>query len=127
MGFGDLKSRFPRLFSLSVVKDAKLFRCGDWVSNIWVWNLIWRRGVFEWEENQVRQRLEEVHGLSLVLKNEEKWVWNNGESIEYFVSFAYSFLRGEEEGETKRLYSSFWMIKALPSTHVTYAGCWKIS
>jgi len=25
VGFGDLKSRFPRLFSLSVVKDDKLF------------------------------------------------------------------------------------------------------
>jgi len=29
VGLGDLKSRFPRLFSLAVVKDAKLFRCGD--------------------------------------------------------------------------------------------------
>jgi len=59
-----------------------------------------------------------VHSLSLILKNEDKWVWNDGESIEYFVSSAYSFLREEEEGEAKRLYSSLWMIKA-PSAHVT--------
>jgi len=100
-----------------VVKDAKLFWCGDWINNIWVWNLIWRRGLFEGEKNQVSQLLEEVHGLSLVLKNEDRWVWNDGESIEYFVSSAYSFLRGVEEGEAKQLYISFWMIKALPSTH----------
>jgi len=36
LGSEDLKSRFPRLFSLSMVEDAKLFRCGDWVNNIWV-------------------------------------------------------------------------------------------
>jgi len=123
VGFSDLKSRFPRLFSLSVVKDAKLFRCGDWVNNIWVWNLIWRSGLFEWEENQVSQLLEEVHGLSLVMEKENKWVWNDDESIEYSVNFAYSFLRGAEEGLAKRLYSSFWMIKALPSAHVT---AWRV-
>ena len=50
--------------------------------------------------------------------NEDKWVWNDGESIQYSVSSAYSFLRREEEGEAKLLYSSFWMIKVLPSIHV---------
>jgi len=61
--------------------------------------------------------------LSLVLENEDRWVWNYGDSIDYFVSSAYSFLRGEEEGEAKQLHSSFWMIKVLPSAHVT---AWKV-
>ena len=37
---GVLKSRFLRLFSLSVSKKANLFDCGDWVNGVWVWNLI---------------------------------------------------------------------------------------
>jgi len=60
-----------------------------------------------------------VHDLSLTLKNKDKEVWNDSDSIEYFVSSAYNFLRGEEEGEVKRLYNYFWMINVLPSVHVT--------
>jgi len=34
MGYDVLKSKFPRLFSLLASKDAKLFRCRDWVNNV---------------------------------------------------------------------------------------------
>jgi len=39
LGSGSLKSIFPRLFSLSVLKDAKISFCGAWVNNVWVWDL----------------------------------------------------------------------------------------
>ena len=61
--------------------------------------------------------------MSLVLKNEDRWICNDDESIEYSVRSAYRVLRGEKEGGTKQLYSSFWMIKVLPSTHV---NAWRV-
>jgi len=62
---GDLKSRFPRLFSLSVLKEANIRECGSKANGVWEWNLRWRRGLFTWEEDQVSQLLETISNRGL--------------------------------------------------------------
>jgi len=39
----SLKNVFPRLFSTSFTKDAKLAELGFWSNDVWVWQLAWRR------------------------------------------------------------------------------------
>ncbi|XP_068475151.1 uncharacterized mitochondrial protein AtMg00310-like [Phaseolus vulgaris] len=38
-----LKNVFPRLFSISSNKNAKLSELGSWSNGRWVWGLVWRR------------------------------------------------------------------------------------
>ena len=45
-----LKIAFPRLFSISCSKDAKVSELGTWTNGSWVWQLAWRRPFFEWEK-----------------------------------------------------------------------------
>jgi len=67
VGNVTLKSKFPRLYSISVDKDIPLNLCGVWSNSVWSWNLIWRRDLFEWEMPQLCQFLEVVQGLSPIL------------------------------------------------------------
>jgi hypothetical protein len=52
-----LKDRFPCLFSISTLKDAKVAEAGSWVNNNWCWVLTWRRNFFAWEENLYNELL----------------------------------------------------------------------
>jgi len=114
-----LKSRFPRLFSLSVLKEANICECGSRANGIWEWNLRWRRGLFAWEEDQVRQLLETISNRRIESEIGDKWIWKDSETTIFSVKFVYGLLKGEGGEEDSRLYKSFWRIKALPSAHVT--------
>jgi hypothetical protein len=41
---------FPRLFSISLQRDANIKDMGVWASGVWIWQLKWRRPFFAWEE-----------------------------------------------------------------------------
>jgi len=60
---------------------------------------------------------------SLSLENKDRWVWKDDDCIGYTVKSTYGFLRGKVYGDPLSLYSYFWKIKALPSTHVT---AWRV-
>jgi len=81
VGNVTLKSKFLRLYSLSVDKDIPLNLCGDRSNNVWRWNLIWRSGLFEWEKLQVCQLLEVMQGSSSVSTFGDRWTWQSGESL----------------------------------------------
>jgi len=52
VGNEDLKSRFLRLFSLSISKDANIESFGNWDNDSWKWDIVWRRGLFNWKKVQ---------------------------------------------------------------------------
>ena len=74
VGNVTLKSKFLRLYSLIVDKDISLNLCEDWINSVWLENLIWRRGLFEWEKLQVCQLLEVVQGMSPILTFDDSWI-----------------------------------------------------
>jgi len=54
VGSEDLKSRFLRLFSLSTGKDSNMESFGNGANDSLKWELVWRRGLFDWENVQER-------------------------------------------------------------------------
>lgn len=51
----SLRNRFPRFFSISANKEAKVGQVGSWEDDCWTWNLQRRRNFFAWEETLVQQ------------------------------------------------------------------------
>ncbi|XVF41900.1 hypothetical protein PTKIN_Ptkin01aG0317600 [Pterospermum kingtungense] len=47
-----LKLVFPRIFVLANLKEGKVGDYGSFVDGCWVWNVVLRRNVFDWEKNQ---------------------------------------------------------------------------
>ncbi|MCI27325.1 putative non-LTR retroelement reverse transcriptase, partial [Trifolium medium] len=75
LGESPLCVQFPRLYSLSLHKLATVAEMVTVsVDNIRVWNLQWRRNLFQWEEDEVSHLV--VLLDNVVLSNEEdSWRW----------------------------------------------------
>jgi len=121
VGNEDLKSKFPRLYSLCGNKEGNLESCKECVNNSWEWKLVWRRGLFDWENSQEAQLLQEVLGNAPVLSIEDSRVWKVGKDSEFSVKSAYAKLRGPYEGDN--MFVSLWKSYALPSAQFT---AWRV-
>ena len=121
VGNEDLKSKFPRLYSLCGNKEGNLESCGEWVNDSWEWKLVWRIGLFDWENSQEAQLLQEVHEKAPVLSIEDSWVWKVGKDSGFSVKSAYAKLRGPYEGDS--LFVSLWKSYVLPSAQFT---AWRV-
>ncbi|MCI22479.1 pantothenate synthetase, partial [Trifolium medium] len=66
--------KFPRLFSLSLQKEAKVRELVSVEGERYNWNFIWRRRLFLWEEESVSQLVTSLANVRLS-NVEDKWRW----------------------------------------------------
>jgi hypothetical protein len=114
LGTVPLKDRFPRLFSISTLKEAKVAEAGIWVNNSWCWSLTWRRNFFVWEEEMHIELMALLHGTSPSVAC-DKWVWTEGAGGVFSVNSCYRLL-------TTRAISA----EVIPSDHkFVFVGIWR--
>lgn len=70
---GPLQRLFPRLFSLSTQKVCLIAQMGQWQGNVWVWQLSWRRILFDWEQAEVL-RLQAILEVNQPTRDRDDWV-----------------------------------------------------
>ena len=70
-----LKNVFPRIFSVSSNKNAKLSKLGSWSNGRRVWGLVWRRPFFEWEKPAADRLSQLLLGVEVVLEETDSWIW----------------------------------------------------
>jgi len=114
VGSEALKSRFPRLFYLSISNEDSLDFFQVWDSGSWNWDLKWKRGLFNWKKTPEFQLMQELQGSCIVLGKEASWVWKDDVILGFSVSSTYSILRKACINENSPLFEDFWKIKALP-------------
>jgi hypothetical protein len=88
----SLRMKFPRLFDLAVEKESTvrdMERCG-WGFGGRAW--VWRRRLFAWEEESVRECSLLLHNISLQDTIIDKWRWSLDPIHGYTVKGAYTFL-----------------------------------
>jgi len=65
MGDGSLQGKFPRLFGISALKDGTVkdfgLQIGHGTPHAFMWQIPWRRGLFEWEKVLKKQLLELIN------------------------------------------------------------------
>ena len=72
---GAFKGVFPRLYSLSLAKEAKVAELGHWLNDVWVWQLDWRRSFFDWEKALLEQLVQNLQEVKPFVGEEDIWVW----------------------------------------------------
>jgi hypothetical protein len=87
----SLKDRFPRLFSVSSIQEAKVGSAGSWVNGRWCWAIAWRQNLFVWEDELRAKLMEILLGASLSML-EDKWVWLVEADGVFSVKSCYSLL-----------------------------------
>jgi hypothetical protein len=104
---------FPKLYSLSNQKEGTVCDLFLEVGDTQVWNLLWRRTLFQWEEVLVF-RLREVLELVALNSEEDRWVWVPDLDGSFSVKSAYNLLVKELwtdnvlEGELAEVFDHLW-------------------
>ncbi|WJX88451.1 hypothetical protein P8452_70539 [Trifolium repens] len=61
-----LKDIYPRLFSVSAQRSFDtVSNMGFWEENLWHWNLLWRRQLFQWEIDQLHDFVKLLEAVTL--------------------------------------------------------------
>ncbi|KAK7269447.1 hypothetical protein RIF29_22173 [Crotalaria pallida] len=89
----------------SVVADA-----GSFVHGRWVWNLPWRRSLFQWEDVLVADLLSRLQPVSCTCGDVDGWQWILDKEGRFSVSSAYGCLSNENahnQGSYQKIWNSF--------------------
>ncbi|XP_068466531.1 uncharacterized mitochondrial protein AtMg00310-like [Phaseolus vulgaris] len=88
----NLKSLYPRLFSLSLDQGLMVIEVGEWVGAAWRWNLRWRRDRFEWETLLETNLVQLLSRVSLLKDQKDVQMWGCDGLGSFSVNSAYDCL-----------------------------------
>jgi hypothetical protein len=91
VGNSPLCEQFPRLFSISIQKEALVCDLRVRTEDGERWNWRWRRNLFAWEHDLLRQLVEMVP-LEPLTMDKDVWWWGLEEDGAFTVKSAYLFL-----------------------------------
>ena len=123
VGCSNLKSLFPRLFSLSLIQGQKVEEVGVWDDIEWRWTLSWRRSRFEWESLLVNELVSHISRANVRKDVEDTLVWKSDESGVFSVSSAYECLAKSERGPQQEVFNQLWKVKTFPNVMLT---AWRV-
>jgi hypothetical protein len=120
IGDRPLCDQFPRLFSLSIQKDAT-------VREFWSgqWSFLWRRDCFQWELDLVTQLRQILSHVSFSVED-DSWGWLPSGEDYFTVNSAYSMLATDLikvdvfDADDKRVFNRIWHSPA-PSKVVVFS------
>jgi len=121
-GSADLKSMFPRLYSLSLNKGQNVGEVGEWTNSKWRWRLRWRRNRFEWKSPMEEELISLLSRVILKKNVKDIQVWGK-EPGPFFVNSAYECLSNHVRGPQSEVYKLLWKAKAFPNAVVT---AWRV-
>jgi len=88
----NLKSLYPRLYSLSMDQGMTIGEVGSWVDSGWQWRLNWRRARFKWESELEEDMLSILNRGVMNRKINYHLVWEGDSKGVFSVKYAYVLL-----------------------------------
>jgi mannosylglycoprotein endo-beta-mannosidase len=125
LGELSLAEAFPRLFSLSVQKEASIAELVDVTGEEIGWNFMWRRSLFSWEEDLLH-RLQQSLVLTRLSMDADLWFWKPVSDGVFIVKSTYSLLFQEAYSEVEigenvnRVFQQLWKSPA-PSKLIAFS------
>jgi len=110
----NLKTRFPKLFSLSLNQGHKVEEVSEWEDLEWRWSLRWRRARFEWESVLEAEFVILLSIANLIKDNNDVLVWRKDEAGGFSVNSAYEFLAKHGRGPQLDVFKYLWKAKVFP-------------
>ncbi|XP_068487096.1 uncharacterized protein [Phaseolus vulgaris] len=115
VGNTNLKSEFPKLYSLSCNQSQTVEEVGGWEGDVWRWNLRWRRA--EWESVLETDLTAYISRTVVKRQEQDIRVWGINNKGCFSVKSAYASIRGD--GTRIAIFDLLWKAKAFPSVLIT--------
>jgi hypothetical protein len=118
IGDAPLCIKFPRLFSISLQKDASVGELLKVEEDRRWWDFHWRRNLFQWEVVRVDTLVDFLVNVTLSI-SDDGWIWAPNPDDGFSVKSAYDSL--VECGESSTL--SVFEVKIFSSIWESFQGC----
>jgi hypothetical protein len=118
VGDVSLQSRFPRLFSISIQKNASVAEVANPGSGVDCWTLSWRMRLFEWEKALLTELLEIITPFPPLNDDEDRWGWEPERGADFTVKSTYRIVSNLSSLELSvppldsRIFSAIWKCPA---------------
>ncbi|XP_019457528.1 PREDICTED: uncharacterized protein LOC109357927 [Lupinus angustifolius] len=122
--FGVHNGWFQRLFQIALDKDACISSLGEWRDGSWLWSLIWRRRLFDWEKRDEEDLLNCLKDVKPVTDVEDGWLWIHAKDGAYSVQNAYLVLLNEVTNPDNIFFKRLWLCNVPPKLRCL---AWRVS
>ena len=95
VGNTNLKSAFPRLYTISCNQSQTVEEVVMWEGDVWRWNLRWRRARFEWESVMETDLVSYISRAVITRQERNTRVWGINDKGCFLVKSAYASIRGD--------------------------------
>ncbi|KAL5182601.1 Calmodulin-binding transcription activator 5 [Glycine soja] len=110
-----LKDQFPELFSISSQRDLTVAEVGSWTENGWVWNMVWRRHLFDNEVQLASKFIDHIHQIRLINNLHDTWIWRAESTGVLTSKSGYQVIKADRDDEGQYLgFKTLWEIKLPP-------------
>lgn len=92
MTFGWDNLHLEWLFLISQQKYKSVAECGHWCERGWVWDLQWRRELFEWEKVLLEELRLVLQQANLAMDRNDVWIWGVDATGSFTTKSAYKVL-----------------------------------
>ncbi|KAL9683503.1 hypothetical protein QQ045_015325 [Rhodiola kirilowii] len=79
LGDKSIKAQYPKLFLLAINNSASVREMGSWMGGDWIWQLIFRRTLFQWEAENRRELEVCLSHIQLKDQLDDRIVWSYSE------------------------------------------------
>lgn len=82
---GILRDIYPRLYQLTAQRNHTISDVGFWDGVTWIWDLQWRRYLFDWEKTWVNELVELLSSIIPSKEDSDRMIWLPDKSKGYSV------------------------------------------
>ncbi|XP_057771186.1 uncharacterized protein LOC130990997 [Salvia miltiorrhiza] len=88
--YGKILELYFRLYHLCANKEALVSEYGRWVNESWVWDLVWRRALFDREREATNELISAISSVTPIAGNKDGWIWKAASDGKYSTKLAYA-------------------------------------
>ena len=110
-----LKDQFPKLFRVSSQRELRVAEVGSWTENGWVWNMSWRRHLFDNELQLASKFIDQIHATRLNINLKDTWIWRAEANGDFSTKSTYQVLQSKLDDQGQYVgFQQLWKIKIPP-------------
>jgi hypothetical protein len=113
IGSNTLRSIFPRLYQIFTIQNGLVNEMGQWMNGHWRWNLVWRRNLLSYEEQQYHHFLSMLEPMIIRQEKNDKLIWSCNSNGSFSVKSCCTLIDNTSSANDRVFEANVW-IKGVP-------------
>ena len=113
-----LCSIFPRLYKVLTIQNGLVHETSQWVNDHWQWNLVWRKNLLSYEEQQYHQLLSMLELMVIWQGKDDKLICPCNSDGSFSVKSCCTLIDSTSSTNDRVFEANVWIKRAPPKVQV---------